>query len=870
MYFSIREPGNGGWSDWSAWDDCPVICGGGVSVSRSRSCNNPSFESPGAYCSGDATETQYCNTQACDDDAQLVNHRGPWTLVYKAPAGTTVSGYNDYYSHFADSSTSSTLNDGSVTVMRDFGSGGSAFKSSKLLQWESGITISAVRLSVFKNGEEAAYVIFDARGKGKLEWFDCNNIVGSSYTDIATYTEQYCGFTPYTANVKRNFYINAYTTSCTGTYGWIMLKDYNSVTDCSVWDVGTTSSPYIKYSTSTTLQNFQTGSIGSGDSLAIFIMEWHMVFKGIQGVTPAAGSLVTLWTGSAVENDNDDTKTTITNSPSDTVKSSLVEDWQGYFTMIDMVKYAYFTSGEEKAYVVFDGRGTTKSTWFADGKKIYSSYTDITTDTPTTSGITGDTYRKFALIRTSSSCSGLSAWMMVLDVGGSVACSFDNNVQTRPYFLYSGGTTDSVAESGGNWDSAGFPSAHTMGIFVKGFYPVMKWARGQTISPASSVYNLWTGTYTLNEFTTSAHSFAASTATYKSSIVDSWTSYYIKAVRVSMYTSGVEQAYIVFDAHGSDKSSWFDCDRILYTNYVDLNRRTSPPHYCSIAGDSSQNRRFFIEYTYSSCDTAGGWIGVFEGSSCNYDNKATSPFAMYSDASPNRYEYNINMAVADVFVISIAMDDFCDFSPCQNGGTCYHRGVKYECVCDGDYYGLDCADLDGNFTAWTDWGTCSTTCYAWGTHSRTRTCTNPTPAGPNGQSCTGDTSETQGCIPDLDVCSAWRLVFKAPSGTAPPSSYADVASFYLSSDTVNDGTESVMTDFSSGGQMYKSALLNEWGVNKTFSAVRYSIYKNGEEVAYIVFDGRGTSKGTWMDCSNILYSSYTDITTVSKNYCLIK
>ncbi|XP_060084091.1 uncharacterized protein LOC132563345 [Ylistrum balloti] len=620
----------------------------------------------------------------CGHDAQLVNHRGPWTLVYKAPAGTTVSGYNDYYSHFADSTTSSTLNDGSVTVMRDFGSGGSAFKSSKLLQWESGITISAVKLSVFKDGEEAAYVIFDARGKGKLEWFDCDNIVGSSYTDIASYSENYCGLSPYSSNYKRNFYINAYGTACTSTYGWIMLKDYNSISGCSVWDPATTSNPYIKYSTSTTLQNFYTGSIGNGDSLAIFIMEWHMVFKGIQGVTPAAGSLETLWTGSTVENDNDDTKTTITNSPSDTVKSSLVEDWQGYFTMIDMVKYAYFTSGEEKAYVVFDGRGTTKSTWFADGKEIYSSYTDITTDTPTTSGITGDTYRKFALIRTSSSCSGLSAWMMVLDVGGSVACSFDNNVQTRPYFLYSGGTTDSVAESGGLWYSAGFPAAHTMGIFVKGFYPVMKWARGQTISPASSVYNLWTGTYTLNEFTTSAHSFAASTATYKSSIVDSWTSYYIKAVRVSMYSGGSEVAYVVFDAHESDKTTWFDCDRILYTNYQDLNRRTGSFTHCSIAGDSSAYRRFFIEYTYSSCTTAGGWIGVFEGSDCGFDNLGTSPFALYSDTLPG-FEYNITM------------DNFCDFSPCQNGGTCYHRGVKYDCVCAGDYYGLDCADRKFRF-----------------------------------------------------------------------------------------------------------------------------------------------------------------------------
>jgi len=45
----------------------------------------------------------------------------------------------------------------------------------------------------------------------------------------------------------------------------------------------------------------------------------------------------------------------------------------------------------------------------------------------------------------------------------------------------------------------------------------------------------------------------------------------------------VEWAYVVFDAHGTNKTNWFSCDKILYTSFNDLNRDT-PVSYCSILG----------------------------------------------------------------------------------------------------------------------------------------------------------------------------------------------------------------------------------------------------------------------------------------------
>lgn len=54
-------------------------------------------------------------------------------------------------------------------------------------------------------------------------------------------------------------------------------------------------------------------------------------------------------------------------------------------------------------------------------------------------------------------------------------------------------------------------------------------------------------------------------------------------VRLGFFQSGIEKGYVVFDAHGSTKTSWFSSDRILYSSWTDLSRDTTYA-YSSVTG----------------------------------------------------------------------------------------------------------------------------------------------------------------------------------------------------------------------------------------------------------------------------------------------
>lgn len=676
---------------------------------------------------------------------RLDSLRGPWRLVYKVHKEDYMIGYTNAVEFYERSGGSSETD---VNVMRDMYGTGTRYRSTKLDTWGTTTIITAVRLAMWVTNTEKAYFVFNALGKTKSNWMDCDNLIDSSYTDVSSQPIATCTI----SNSGRNFLIQSGYGGCTNDNGWFMLKDSDAPNSCD-WD-GTGSYVILIYAASVTKTTWNSAK-QYADAMTISVQEWYMVFKGIEGVTPTDGSLQQSWEGSNAENDGVSAARTVTTSPSSHYKNRLSEIWTEDFTIIEQVLYGFFYNGDLRAYVIFNGIGSTKTSFFQESRIIESSYSDITTSSPDYCSISGDGYRHWVVVDAHGGCLGDRMWMLVMDNHQTnKACGFDQDLTNRPYFLYSSGSTSVQPDSSAStWNSNGFPMANVMGLFVKGWFPVLKVANGQSTSPASSsiYYLLESGssTYDINEYDPDAYSFNSGTKSYRSRIVSGWTSYYISAVRISIIKSGTEVEFFVFDGHGSSRTDWMSCtNRLLYSSYTDLTRSTSHI-FCSVDG-ANINRRFFIESSYGGCGADNGWLVSVEGGTCSWETSRTRPYVLYSDAGTTK-ETNDNMNYADVFVISVAFEDLCNLNPCSNGATCYERGVRFECECDGDYYGLICTDLDGGWSAWSAWSLCSITCHYDGTKSRSRSCNNPTTAG-SGVTCTGSVSDSTSCTAPLEVC----------------------------------------------------------------------------------------------------------------------
>lgn len=66
---------DGSWSQWGAWTECSHPCGGGVKFRR-RLCDNPSPQSGGRGCFGQAEQHRDCNTHLCSGNSPFIGACG--------------------------------------------------------------------------------------------------------------------------------------------------------------------------------------------------------------------------------------------------------------------------------------------------------------------------------------------------------------------------------------------------------------------------------------------------------------------------------------------------------------------------------------------------------------------------------------------------------------------------------------------------------------------------------------------------------------------------------------------------------------------------------------------------------------------------
>ena len=71
---------NGGWGSWSSFSSCSKTSREGTRT-RTRQCNNPAPANGGAQCSGEASQTETCNTEVEECPCSLVVNREWMTSI---------------------------------------------------------------------------------------------------------------------------------------------------------------------------------------------------------------------------------------------------------------------------------------------------------------------------------------------------------------------------------------------------------------------------------------------------------------------------------------------------------------------------------------------------------------------------------------------------------------------------------------------------------------------------------------------------------------------------------------------------------------------------------------------------------------------
>ncbi|XP_021376664.1 uncharacterized protein LOC110465278 isoform X4 [Mizuhopecten yessoensis] len=698
--------------------------------------------------------------------------RGPWRLAFKAVHNKPSGLYQDLFSLYeADD----TLHADDLTAVKDFSKTSKPYKSLLLDDWtKKKISVQAVKISFFKDNEEKRFIVFDGSGKDKTNWMDCDNLLYSSYSDLSSANPETCEIGSYASlrfTVMQQFPL---ANPCNSIQGWTNIRDASaSFFSCdSSWPHSTDDRPYFLYATGDTMGTFSNASeVAKADSMAIFLQVWDMVFKGVANQETF---LWYIWMSEQTRNANVTDVRSLTTSSLQTYKSTVVNMWSDY--NIDRVKYAMFLSGNEKAFVVFDGTNTDRKSWFTHDKILYSSYTDIQ-DPKAVCSIEGDGIRRWQIHKTSGpTCADDTAWMMVLDD--------DNRTQTCAWdyqsgFLYSQEPVAVNFEKESSFNAAKVKQANVMGVFVHGWRPVLKISAGSDLGSAISVFDLWSTNVTVNDGSEAAMSTIPGTPNFKSNIINGWNNHNIRAVKVAFLTGGVQKGYAVFDTTTADRTSWMDCKRLLYSSFTDL--LTGTPSICSIQGQASEGRRFFVSGPDVDCENTTAWFVVVDKAnmgSCPWETaSADRPRFLFSGSQTKQPVGDL--VEADTFVIYVDMAE-CTTNPCENGGRCEEIAGSHVCHCIDGYYGVSCTDLDGNWGNWSEYSDCTDLSKAQqkcgdGQRLRTRDCDNPNPEY-GGVYCPGSASDSLPCSVNCSlICpDYWQSYCEMPDSSTVRPLYSEI------------------------------------------------------------------------------------------------
>ncbi|XP_053387674.1 neurocan core protein-like [Mercenaria mercenaria] len=176
-----------------------------------------------------------------------------------------------------------------------------------------------------------------------------------------------------------------------------------------------------------------------------------------------------------------------------------------------------------------------------------------------------------------------------------------------------------------------------------------------TAGVGSDIYRVWVDgeDVTTNDVTCMSTNVTSCIKHYRNPIVGSWKALSISKVKLSFYNNNTEMAYIVFNATGSDITTWFASERIEKSSWT--NMASEKFQLFSIFGNDPW-RRFLISRNLGKCSDDSMYTATIvpHHYDCNYDQHNTYPQFLYSTS--NGYGYPETMkgfAAADVMAIFI-------------------------------------------------------------------------------------------------------------------------------------------------------------------------------------------------------------------------
>ncbi|KAL4225331.1 hypothetical protein ACF0H5_016019 [Mactra antiquata] len=186
-----------------------------------------------------------------------------WQLIFRATSG---NGHNVYNAWTTGTGTCDTKPD---TMAR---SKSCHYRSSIVSAWSIS-NIKMVKLALYTEDKEVAYIIFNGENSNSVNWFDASRVISSSWSDV-TPTDSYNYFSivgHYIAGRHdRRFFINRSYKGCNNDLGNLAVIDTLSAGKPCLFDRHPVY-PQFVYSQINSVNYWQNGLFGRADYFAVFI-----------------------------------------------------------------------------------------------------------------------------------------------------------------------------------------------------------------------------------------------------------------------------------------------------------------------------------------------------------------------------------------------------------------------------------------------------------------------------------------------------------------------------------------------------------------------------------------------------------------------